>query len=323
LEALEQSDGLRISELEKRANLRRGQIEKVLKYLSVEQPAPVIHQGSRWRRTPVVYQMDHQRIERLTRQRETEWQEVQAFIQTKGCLMAFLRRSLDDPTAEACGRCANCVGKPLVPAVFSRELGIAAATFLRQAEMPFEAWKQLAAGAFESYGFGGKLGKDLRAEQGRIMSRWKDAGWGQVVADGKHGNRFGDDLVTATAQMVRERWCPTPALAWVTCVPSRNHPELVPEFAARLAAALGLPFHPVVRKIRDNELQKAQQNRFHRCRNLDGAFAVDGGIPTGPVLLVDDIIDSGGTMTVVAALLRQAGCGVVFPLALASTSTAD
>jgi ATP-dependent DNA helicase RecQ len=40
----------------------------------------------------------------------------------------------------------------------------------------------------------------------------------------------------------------------------------------------------------------------------------------GPVLLVDDIVDSRWTMTVVAALLRQAGCGPVYPLALADTS---
>lgn len=91
----------------------------------------------------------------------------------------------------------------------------------------------------------------------------------------------------------------------------------------QLARTLGLPFHPVVQKVRVNEPQKLQENRFHRCRNLDGAFGVDAENPGGSVLLVDDIVDSGGTMTVVAALLRQAGCEAVFPLALASTTTAD
>ena len=38
----------------------------------------------------------------------------------------------------------------------------------------------------------------------------------------------------------------------------------------------------------------------------------------GPVLLVDDILDSRWTFTVVAALLRLAGSGPVFPLALAA-----
>jgi ATP-dependent DNA helicase RecQ len=189
--------------------------------------------------------------------------------------------------------------------------------------MPLVTNKQVAAGAFENYGFRGNLPTELRAEEGRILSRWGDAGWGQLVADDKHANRFRDELVTAVADMVLNRWRPHPAAAWVTCVPSRNHPDLVPDFAARLATLLNLPFHPVVQKVRDNEPQKRQQNRFHRCRNLDGAFGVDGEVPDGPVLLVDDIIDSAWTMTVVAALLRRAGSGAVFPVALASASSSE
>jgi len=46
-------------------------------------------------------------------------------------------------------------------------------------------------------------------------------------------------------------------------------------------------------------------------------------VPSGPVLLVDDVVDSGWTLTVVAALLRQAGSGPVWPVALATTSVGD
>jgi ATP-dependent DNA helicase RecQ len=53
-------------------------------------------------------------------------------------------------------------------------------------------------------------------------------------------------------------------------------------------------------------------------RNLDGAFAIErwSGI-SEPVFLVDDVVDSGWTLTVVTALLRKAGSGAVFPIALA------
>jgi ATP-dependent DNA helicase RecQ len=123
--------------------------------------------------------------------------------------------------------------------------------------------------------------------------------------------------------MIRERWRPDPSPQWVTCVPSRSHPDLVPDFARRIAARLGLPFLAALRKVRDNEPQKLQQNRYHQCRNLDGVFAVAPGIPTGAVLLVDDVVDSGWTMTVVAALLRRAGSGPVWPIALTTTSVGD
>ena len=79
----------------------------------------------------------------------------------------------------------------------------------------------------------------------------------------------------------------------------------------------------IIEKTADNQPQKAQQNRFHQCRNLDGIFRVADKIPDTPVLLVDDIIDSGWTLTVLAALLRRAGSGPVFPLALASSAGGD
>jgi ATP-dependent DNA helicase RecQ len=40
----------------------------------------------------------------------------------------------------------------------------------------------------------------------------------------------------------------------------------------------------------------------------------------GAVFLIDDMVDSRWTFTVIAALLRRAGSGQVFPLALALNS---
>ena len=171
-------------------------------------------------------------------------------------------------------------------------------------------------------GFRGNLPQRLRAQEGRVLSRWGDAGWGYMVTEDKHDGHFRDELVAATAEMIRERWNPEDFPTWVCCIPSRNHPELVPSFAQRLANALGLPFVDAIAKNRDNSLQKLQQNRYQRCRNLDGAFAVTEYY-SEPVLLVDDIVDSGWTFTVAAALLQQEGSGKVYPVALASTSTGD
>lgn len=323
LDALAESDGLTTRAIENSVNLKMGQIEKALKFLSVDNPAPVVKEGSTWMRTPVPYRMDHERIEHLTGQREQEWQEVQDYIDTPDCKMLFLARTLDDPQPRACGRCTSCLGRPVVPENFSHAHAVAAARFLRHSEFSLECKKQVAHGAFQRYGFRGNLPPNLRAETGRVLSRWGDAGWGRIVADQKHAGQFGDELVEATAEMIHERWQPQPAPTWVTCIPSRNHPELVPDFSARLARRLGIPFHAAVVKVRDNQAQKLQQNRFHQCRNLDGVFAVVDPVPAGPVLLVDDIVDSGWTLTVASALLRQAGCAAVWPVALAATSAGD
>ena len=49
----------------------------------------------------------------------------------------------------------------------------------------------------------------------------------------------------------------------------------------------------------------------------DRLSADDLEIPAGPVLLVDDLVDSRWTMTVAARVLRQAGATAVLPFALA------
>lgn len=328
LAALEDADGLSLEKLEKEANLPQKRIEHVLKYLRTESPSPVIAIGKTWFRAPVRYQMDLEHIRKITEIREREWSEINDYLNTSGCLMLALRNALDDPSQETCGKCENCIAEPVLTKVFDQEIGIRATQFLRHSEEIIKPRKQIAASndeaarTFVEYEFPRNLG-DLVAQEGRVLSRWGDAGWGRTVADNKHAGRFSDELVEAMAEMIQQRWQPNPAPQWVCCVPSRNHPELVPDFARRLAARLGLPFVDAVSKVKDNQPQKGQQNRFHQCRNLDGAFAVTQLYQGQPVLLVDDIVDSGWTLTVVAALLQQAGSGVVYPIALASSSVKD
>lgn len=314
-------DGLTVRDLEEHSNLSHGQIEKILKLLSVENPAPLIKIDSKWLRTPVHYVLDEARIARLAELREQEWQQVQAYLDVPGCLMAFLRRALDDPEHEDCGKCVNCLGIELVSGNVDRKLVHQAATFIRHSEFPIKPKKQVAKGGFKHYGFPTNLPLQLQAAEGRVLSQWRDGGWGDLAAEGKERGHFDDALVAAMAEMINSRWQPKPKPTWLCCVPSLGHPTLVPDFARRLAAVLGIPFAGCVSKVRQNEPQKWQYNRFHQCRNLDGVFDVGENIPAGPVLLVDDMIDSGWTMTVIAALLRHAGSGHVYPLAISSTAS--
>ena len=90
-----------------------------------------------------------------------------------------------------------------------------------------------------------------------------------------------------------------------------------PNFAQRLATALDLPFHAVLAKTDKRPEQKTMANSIQQARNIDGSLALNGqAIPEGPVLLVDDMVDSRWTLTVSAWLLRQSGSGEVWPLAL-------
>lgn len=163
---------------------------------------------------------------------------------------------------------------------------------------------------------------NIRPEQlpGKALCMWGDAGWGRLVQKGKYvDKRFSDDLVKACAALVRA-WNPLPAPAWVTCIPSLRHPNLVPDFTRRLSAELGLPFQNSIVKTEIRPEQKTMANSTQQARNVDGSLAIiDQAILAGPVLLVDDMVNSRWTLTVAAWLLRTKGSGEVWPLALALT----
>lgn len=319
LAVLEQYNGLSSYELEKYLNLTHGQIDAVLKYLNVEMPAAVIKENRKWYRTTVVFQMDHVKIQRLTKQREFEWQEVQQYINTTDCLMAFLQTSLNDNSVVNCGKCKNCLQKNIIEVETNKHLNIDAINFLKHAETPLILKKQVPHGAFVIYSFRGNLPVYLQAEEGRIVSVWEDSGWGKYIAHDKHQGYFRNEIVDAVVTMITNRWQPKPAPQWITCIPSSNHKDLVVNFSQRLANKLGIPFVVVIHQVKSHNLQKLQENRFHQCSNLDGVFKISNKISNLPMLLIDDIVDSGWTMTIATALLKQAGAGMVYPIALATT----
>ncbi|MEL0657271.1 RecQ family ATP-dependent DNA helicase [Pseudoalteromonas issachenkonii] len=326
LQILDGSDGLSINSIAEQSNLRHGQIDKVLNLLSVEPSPPVMKFETQWRRVAVQYAMDHERINHLTGQREQEWLQLQNYLSADMCKMTYLRLALDDKNSRPCGKCDFCLGKPLISTSIDSELAHQAAIFLKEAEINIKPKKQIskAEHAFPIYQLPTNLNKNnLMAEEGRALSRWLDAGWGQLVEDCKLNNHFTDDIVDATAEMIEQRWKPTIKPTWVCCVPSLNQINLVSDFASRLAIKLKIPFHNIVTKVAITEPQKQQRNSFHQCKNLDGAFAIEEPIPEGPVLLIDDVINSGWTFTIIAALLRRAGSKAVLPVALASTSVKD
>ena len=323
LDTLASHDGLTIFQLQQILNIKKGILDKALKILSVENPSPVIREGNTWYGTPVRYQLDHARIKRLTRQRETEWKVVQDYVDSDHCLMAYLRIALDDPEVGVCGWCAVCRGKSAVGKPVPHARVVEATRILKQAETPFKSNKQVPADALPQYDIRGNIRPEFQPSEGRILSRWGDAGWGQVVAKCKHNGHIQEDLIQAVVEMIAKRWRPDPPPEWVTCVPSLRHPTLVSDFAERTAELLRLPFLRIIDKITDNEPQKSQQNRFHQCRNLDGVFRITQNPPETPVLLLDDVIDSGWTMTILAVLLRKAGSGPVYPVALASANPGD
>jgi len=335
LSEVEQSASVSINDLMSRMNHRRGVIDKALKLLEVD--GAVVREGTTYARTANTWKPDLLRSDQVTQNRRSELEEMKRYVDHDGCLMEFLARALDDPAPVPCGKCMNCSGdtkRQLVPS----ELILGAVEFLRSDSVLFETrrrWPSAAIAELQQVmakavrltrqgRLSTKIPDDLRAEQGRALSIYGDAGWGRAVAEGKYKtNHFSDELVRATAMLIRYRWRPDPFPEWITCVPSNRNPLLMSDFARRLAVELRIPFKPVIEKVRETALQKLMENSTQQVRNLIAAFSISHDILNAPVILVDDVVDSRWTITLIAALLRIKGSGPVFPFALAKATAGD
>ncbi len=367
LRELQRGSRFTLDELGAALNFPRATLDKALRLLEVD--GAVRREEHHYSRTANRWKADLLRSEQVTRQRRAELDQIRMYVNHDGCLMEFLARALDDPSPAPCGKCMNCAGKkerlPPPP-----ELVEAAGEFLRNDTLilqPRELWpkplleelQKALPEALEWFETGRpkmSIPEKLRAREGRALCIYGDSGWGREVAQGKfQSGRFSEALVGAAADLVLHKWKPNPAPEWVTAIPSHRHAELVQDLAQRLAAKLGVPFLPVLRKRRQTLPQKQMQNNPMQLRNILRAFqvveaapqpvadaeepaqrwpgvvhrwvrqmasALSSGpvLPPGPVLLVDDVVDSRWTLTVAAILLRQHGSGPVFPLALAKAA---
>ena len=313
----EAPEGLSIPDLMTCVNMSKGRIEKTITALSLESPAPIAKQGTKWQLTAAELGDEFwARADRLTKLRRAELQQMQEYVSRPfGQHMGFLIDALDGDS--------STVSPPSLPPLsedVDQLLVREAEEFLCRTSLPIEPRKKWPVGGMPQYGIHTASTIPYQAQPGKALCVWGDAGWGGLVRQGKyHDGHFSDDLVAACVKMIQE-WNPQPSPTWVTCVPSLRHPELVPNFAQRLAAALGLPFHMVIAKTDARPEQKTMANSTQQARNIDGSLALNGQpIPPGPVLLVDDMVDSRWTLTVAAWLLRKSGSGAVWPMALSQT----
>jgi ATP-dependent DNA helicase RecQ len=291
-------------------NLGRGRVEALLKVLDVE--GAVERHGTRWvRRAGSGWAYDAERYAQVTALRRSEQAAMAAFGADGRCLMRALQDELDDPEPRDCGRCAVCAA-PRFAAPPDPALVRAATLHLRSRPLVLEVKKMAPAedGAMR------KLPDDVRAEEGRALARLGDGGWDPAVQAGRRAGHFDDELVEAAAELARG-WL-GPRAAWVCAVPSQRSGALVPDFARRLAHALGLPYADALARTGERPPQREMANSAQQVANVRGAFRVIEPLPAGACLLVDDLRFSGWTLAMLAGQLRRHGVPAVYPLALAT-----
>ena len=313
--------------LETHVDLSRGRLESMLKVLDVD--GAVRRVGGGWTATGQPWHYDAERYERVAAERAREQEAMLAYLTTDGCRMEYLRRQLDDPAAAPCGRCDNCTGQragsevPEASASAARERLLRPGVTVEPRRMWPTGMKALGVDA------AGKIPEDLLAEPGRALGRLTDIGWGAqlraLLAEGAPDEPVTEPVVAAVIKVLAAwDWAQRPA--GVLTLPSRTRPRLITSLGRQLASVGRLSYLGALAYAREDGPGPRRHNSAQRLSSLWHALEVPDdvraavGTLDGPVLVVDDRIETGWTMTVAARLLRQAGAPAVLPFALAVTA---
>ncbi|WP_367131355.1 RecQ family ATP-dependent DNA helicase [Saccharothrix sp. HUAS TT1] len=316
LDALPADRAMSTAALEPVVELSRTRLEVVLKVLDVDGAVRRVRGG--WVSTGQPWSYDAERYERIEAAREVERQAVLDYLATDGCRMEFLLRQLDDPHAAPCGRCDNCTGQRP-----SAEVSDAAASAARERLLrpgvevePRKMWPTGMAAAGVS--LSGKIPPSEIASTGRALGRLTDIGWGNRLRSlfGAQDQEIPEDVFAACVKVLAAwGWAERPV--GVVTVGSRTRPALVGSFGRRISEVGRLP---LLGRVWLGEAAR-RANSAQRLAGLVRATDVpDLSGVDGPVLLVDDQVDTGWTVTVAARLLRRSGASAVLPFALAVTA---
>jgi len=307
--------------LETYVDLSRGRLEQMLKVLDVDGAVRRVSGG--WLCNPRLatgepWTYDAERFERVAAERAREQRAMLTYETTQACRMEYLRRELDDPDAEPCGRCDNCTGRPW-PADVPEAGSTAARDRLLRPGVEVEPRRMWPTGMTEAKG---KIPDAIQAEPGRVLGRLTDIGWGTALRTLLAGpdQPVPAQLVDPVVKVLTAwDWAARPT--GVVTMPSLTRPELVTSLGERIAAIGRLPHLGALRYRADGPGPR-RFNSAQRLRQLWDAFEApdDMDLAAGPVLLIDDRVETGWTMTVAAKLLREAGAPAVLPLALALAS---
>lgn len=305
-----------VAVLEARVELGRSRLEAMLKVLDVDGVVRRVSGG--WVATGQDWDYDAERYDRVRVARVAEQQAILAYLDTSECRMRYLRAQLDDPAAEACGRCDNCGG-------FTAPVGVAepavsaAAAALDRPGVPI-APRRLWPTALATLGlsFRGRVAPSAR--EGRAIARLTDLGHGQrlrvLFSPQTPDGPVPGPLVAAMIEVVGE-WAPT--VDGIVVVESASRPQLTRDLGAGLSRYLGVPVLGEYR-IADPGVGSGagSANSAQRVVAVSRRAALDPLELSGQrILLVDDLVVTGWTLTVAADALFRAGAAEVWPLALA------
>ena len=318
INVIQSSDGIKLNEIKNQVNMKEGKIKACIKYLLVN--GDIYSEGSKYFKVPKKWVPDIERSQAVTEKRLKELEQMNDYVHTTECYMEFVAKVLDDPNTHKCGKCSNCLGRNIVPITIKNEDIASAQRFIKSKFNIIEPRKMWP--TYVRVDNKNKIDPEFQCQSGWVLSNYGDAGWGRLVSNGKYKEHsFSDELVEASYQLL-EKIVRDNEITWVTNISSLRRPQLVSEFAKKLAARLGLQYVEAVDKIKNVQCQKELNSSYMQFNNANDSFDINNKVIQGEnVLLIDDMVDSRWTFTVCGYKLLKNGSGKVYPFALANSAS--
>ncbi|MGB5953485.1 MAG: DEAD/DEAH box helicase, partial [Ornithinimicrobium sp.] len=307
--------------LEALVDVRRTRLELLLKVLDVEGAVEKVRGG--WVGTGTQWVYDEGRYARVSAAREREAALMVTYQRGQRCRMAFLQECLDDETATECGRCDVCAD-PWFDAKISSDAMAVATGALSSVGVRIDPRAQWPSGMPRlGVEVKGKLSAGEVAQPGRALARLSDLGWGAQLRSALSSDQAASDEVIRALVTVLSQWDWAQRPVGVITMPSRSHPVLVASLGEAIARIGQLPLLGALEVVDGGPVGESGGNSAFRLAGVWQRFAVGSQLRAaladvgGPVLLLDDRVDSRWSMTVAAREVRAAGAPSVMPLALA------
>jgi len=303
--------------LEAESGLRRTRVELMLKQLAVD--GVVERSEGGWAATGKAWEYDEAHYAGVLAVRQREADIMRDYASGRRCLMQLLQESLDDPSAQPCGRCSVCThalpdGLPEQPSI---ETTRAVAGLLRTQAHPVEPRKMWPGGAF---GASGRIAQGELAAPGRALIHADAPEWRELVAVlFERDAAPPDELVDALVGLLRgwgREWGERPAV--VVGLPAAGFPVLVDGLTDRIAQIGRMATAELA--IDDEAVRTARSSRDLTSATEAAAWRDAVTVPEPDavrgraVLVVVDATASLWPVTVTAAALRRAGATAVLPL---------
>ncbi len=314
----------------KNVNMSFQKINRALKFLEFDNILIREKQSYSLTGNKFVYNRAH--YEEISKIKKNEIAELEELFKTNTCLNKKIINSLDDNFDYNCNNCSNCLKRKLFSDKIELKYIEKATQYLDNDYIvikPRNKYKKKIQGTGQyqfPHRYGWDRGNYIPAEyfekeilNGFALSKYGDDGIGQIIKEYKYSNKSYPEEVYVKAVRIINIFKKTHGITDIVFVPSLNN-KLMDEFALELSKRTNLEFNNLFKKLK-NTKQKDMQNYLWQIKNSKENYELraTNSIKNKVFLLIDDMIDSGYTLTYLGIKLLEAGAKDVVPMALADS----